>query len=837
MSNGDDLQQMLDDARAAGDAIGLLAADSTSFLRVAEGFAARDPEAVRDVLERAGLLERCELICDWFTSKHCTIACLTLCGAPDVELGPDDVVEAAALTGGLADDLDSLKELVDAVQRVDVDRFRALADRLKLGRFCHVICHWICWVSFDWVCSLVCAPESPPDLEPVEELAEQARILGELARDPGRLAVVRDGIERGDCERAREALDPVGIGGRCFVLCRWFCAWRCIRVCGLLCRPFPEPPLPLGPKEMLAFARTVPRLVKNEALLRQLLVAVVEGDEAAWSAAIEKLRLGRYCFQICHWLCFLRCRLICECICPPLTCDVTDPVGCVEEEADEQFGALTVEVKGSAGGPGFARYTLQWRLVEGRPCEDDSDWSDLGVHYPGGLPFGSVPVFGGTLGWIETTTWSPASFEVRLCVYGRLGKDDRRCCCTQFSLLKKLVYISRVGPPPVRTPPGPFDSTAPIVDPPGPAGIVVPVGGCVTVRGSAYVGECNDRKIKCFDLRYAIGWQPGPNDVGFNPAVYTGAMLAPTGPVCYTDPDPTVEAGKRAPWNMVIGERALTTRFVQTTIDLGSFTITVWKLQDFCFSSDGLLPLGVNDGPCPDPHHRCRSGKYTVLLEVTDTLGNVTYDTQQVWFDNKPISVEFTGLETVPRCSDVDLAKHAPAGGPCGVPWPLNATGIVYDEYIDETDTSYPSDNFDFYSLSVTRQGGPSFTVPVTPDLVTFGPDPYRGTTRVGDPGSRCEPLPPTIGCPAPPPIPSRTEGLLTKLDLRMFDANCAPSLPAIFQPPPGFALKRGECCGYTFQLYGQDTTWSDGWAGGFHHAWSLPWAVCVCNDLDRREG
>ncbi len=42
----------------------------------------------------------------------------------------------------------------------------------------------------------------------------------------------------------------------------------------------------------------------------------------------------------------------------------------------------------------------------------------------------------------------------------------------------------------------------------------------------------------------------------------------------------------------------------------------------------------------------------------------------------------------------------------------------------------------------------------------------------------------------------------------------------------------RNTCCGYTFQLYAQDKTWSDGWAGGFHHNWSSPWAVCICNDL-----
>lgn len=115
-----------------------------------------------------------------------------------------------------------------------------------------------------------------------------------------------------------------------------------------------------------------------------------------------------------------------------------------------------------------------------------------------------------------------------------------------------------------------------------------------------------------------------------------------------------------------------------------------------------------------------------------------------------------------------------------------------------------------------------------------FGPDPLKGTQRVGEPGTRCEV---GLGCP-PPAFGAKFAGALTKLDLRIFDAVCAadPSLVAPFVPPAGFPLDRGQCCTYTFQLYAQDKTWSDGWAGGLHHAWSLPWAVEICNDLDSRE-
>ena len=116
-----------------------------------------------------------------------------------------------------------------------------------------------------------------------------------------------------------------------------------------------------------------------------------------------------------------------------------------------------------------------------------------------------------------------------------------------------------------------------------------------------------------------------------------------------------------------------------------------------------------------------------------------------------------------------------------------------------------------------------------------FGPDPLKGTSRVGDPGERCEPMPTISGCPVPPPIPPKVFGTLTTLDLRVFDEVCAadPSLVAPFKPPAGFALERGTCCGYTFQLYAKDKTVSS--SPPCHELWSLPWAVCICNDLEKQ--
>lgn len=614
-----------------------------------------------------------------------------------------------------------------------------------------------------------------------------------------------------------------------------------------------------GQEEICAIFRRLLTADAAQALLGKEAFAAHRQDPNFWFCRC--LCLCGICFGCClararsffdvFWCLVFYFQCLADCF-QPLRCDLTAPTGCTEEKPGLITGGVAVEIDGTAAGGFFDHYTLEWRQVEGQPCQDNTTcppdgtaqpvtgWSCDGISYPGGGSTGTAPVVGGTLGWLNTTFLAPASYEIRVCVYAASPSTPRTCCCIQFDLLKVMVWIERVAGAPVKTGAGwgPFNPDSPIVAS-NPGGPVVPLGCCVTVKGSAFVGNCNNRKIKCFDLRYGFGFLPGPGEIGFNPADYVGSLLScppGLGPVCYDPPD---EAKKRAPWNWVMGDKALTTSLVQTVIDLFGSPVVVWKLQDFCFNSAACLPLSVNDATgCPDAHHRCRSGKYTLLLHVTDTMGFDYYDTQQLWFDNKPmtsdVQVAFGGISGLPGCTDLHLGlqgQFVPPGAPCNKPWPVDLMGIAYDEFIDYTDMTCPSDNFDFYSMTITRQGGPTMSVPIT--VCTDPGSAFRGICRRGDPGIRCEPIPAVAGCPPPPPPPSKFLDVLTSLDLRVFDAVCAPSVPAPYVIPPGFSLERGKCCGYAFVLYAQDKTYSDGGGpGNCHWAYSSPWAVCICNDL-----
>lgn len=162
LAGDDSNQERFTELRETAQAVGTLAGDAENFRRVVEAFRARDVEGFQSGLTSAGLFERCPLICRWLCSKHCVFVCRRLCG-PEAEQKEIDVEEwrqFALTTARIAEDESLVKRLVDAVDREDVEAWKALVAELKLERFCHQLCHWLCGLKCRWVCRLFCPP--PP---------------------------------------------------------------------------------------------------------------------------------------------------------------------------------------------------------------------------------------------------------------------------------------------------------------------------------------------------------------------------------------------------------------------------------------------------------------------------------------------------------------------------------------------------------------------------------------------------------------------------------------------------------------------------------------------------
>ncbi|MBR0670489.1 hypothetical protein [Neoroseomonas soli] len=493
-----------------------------------------------------------------------------------------------------------------------------------------------------------------------------------------------------------------------------------------------------------------------------------------------------------YWRCLRECFR-------PLTCQLTGPQGCVTEQVNAAIPALVVPITGTAAGAGFIRYVLEWSL-------NGIVWHATNFVYPPVPPVntmqGNTPVSAGLLAYFDTTLLNAGTYFVRMAVFGT--NQAPVPCQIIFSVFKKDVRILGVGSNTTLSAPW-SDPAARLVDNvsalcarPASTEEASFGGTCLQVLGSAYIAGCDDQqKIKRYTLDYKAGDEPDCTTPGWTnfwsvefstPAQYrainmrtdTSVLTAVWTPDCLVPvPFP--------PWCLLVDPQGL------------------------------LSPSSWNSVTNP---MTCQlSGLFTIRLVVEDTNGVSYCDTQRVWLDNKPITA-LIRIDAVPKCADLFISEFAPRPD-CSVPWELPVSGIAYDEYIYESGfppgvslTTRPNDNFDHYVVSVTKQGGPSISIPIPGPGGTC----FHGLKRVGDPGTRCG-----LGVVGPEMI-----GVLTSFDLRAIDPDCSLSLP--YAVPAGFTTPRGECCVYTFGLTVYDRTARP---CGISHADSI-WPVKICNDLKK---
>lgn len=225
----------------------------------------------------------------------------------------------------------------------------------------------------------------------------------------------------------------------------------------------------------------------------------------------------------------------------------------------------------------------------------------------------------------------------------------------------------------------------------------------------------------------------------------------------------------------------------------------------------------------PLPLANCQSGRFTLRLTAEDLDGNTFDDLQRVWLDNKTLGhthAMISRFAAVAPCEVVNLSRFAVGGGDCNQPWPAQLLGRAFDHYIEEGNTSSPSDNFGGYSLWVKKDGAPrpGTSVPIPgPGSPPWTAGPFVGTSRVGlpDPGDRCpNPQPPTS-------YPPGADNILAMVDMRRFDVVCNPG-------EKDLTLERGECCDYVLALQVWDESICPGLSGGRHQrTHTFPFRLC----------
>src|ERR1700722_7698823 len=495
-------------------------------------------------------------------------------------------------------------------------------------------------------------------------------------------------------------------------------------------------------------------------------------------------------------------RCLADCF-RPLTCDLTGPTGCVDEQGNVALSTIGIEIDGTASGLGFSHYILEW-------SQDLVTWNATNFNYPpippGGGTQGNVPVVGGELAFLSTTTMAPGLTFVQMTVFAADG-TTRSCGPINFTIFRQSVWISGVDDD-FNLNTNPFDPAAEFVQ-------TVPAlsartagvyessfGQSIGVEGSAWVGGCDTKQIR----RYSLDYQPG-----FVTSPTTGVWNNFWN-VIYNPADPN----QFLPMNQKLDNSELIARW-------GAYTPCIFNPLPpppfICGPTDPQGELYPTSWPTTINPPCGLSGLFTLRLTVEDAAGNLYYNTRRIWLDNKSPCAAIQ-ITAVPPCAVVNLSQFATPPD-CSVPWTLPLVGIAYDEYIDYSlPFTRPNDNFDQYWVKVQKQGGSWVQIPVP----GAGPgSPYfYGTSRVGDPVARCLSGP----CDPSDLDPSAVLGTLANFDLRALDPTCSAQVP--YAVPADFLLPRGQCCDYLFWLWVQDLTI---FSGGPHAAEAF-WPVRICNDL-----
>jgi hypothetical protein len=203
----------------------------------------------------------------------------TLQARPQEKATTPDLPQFARAVVQLASNEALLRRVVDAVACGDGDDFRAALAELKLTEFCHLLCHWVYFITYRRVCEVVCSPERVVLEDAANEVRAAARAVSELLRNESALQVIGKAAINLDCITIRSQINEAGFQPHCEIICWLVCTWRCVWVCRQLC--LVRPPVLAGVDaidEARAFALASRPFANKPRGLTDLVTAVAKND-------------------------------------------------------------------------------------------------------------------------------------------------------------------------------------------------------------------------------------------------------------------------------------------------------------------------------------------------------------------------------------------------------------------------------------------------------------------------------------------------------------------------------------------------------------------------------
>jgi hypothetical protein len=215
--------------------------------------------------------------------------------------------------GRLAQDSGGFAAVVAAFESKDANAFRWVLERLEMLPYCELICEWVRIKLCALRCAEICLPYRTQ--EEIPSLQKFAKAAVKLASNEKLLRRVVDAVACGDADAYQAAIDELGLGEFCHLICYWVCSVGYQRVCEYVCHPRPIF-LPDAASELRSAGEAMAKFVKNEKAFDAIGKAAIAYKCETLQSAINEAGFQSECEILCRFICTWRyvwvCRELCE---------------------------------------------------------------------------------------------------------------------------------------------------------------------------------------------------------------------------------------------------------------------------------------------------------------------------------------------------------------------------------------------------------------------------------------------------------------------------------------------------------------------------------------------